>query len=1763
MKQSSKLFKFVGLLLVVGLLFAALPNGQVLAQTQPYDPDTAIQKAADEIVNSQAARGDWVDAYNPVPDTLGVIGSGLIDAYTRTADPHHLTSIQAAATYLLTKINNFSPADGMFAAKLDALLGVNTYKAFVKANFFDKLAAGTYGATGDQDTADYIATLNSYMNSQDPALGLISAHLCGADTSLWIAEVKSDLGAIAMGSDSEPMLMASKGIYSLFLVGETFDPTTGSFAAAGDLAEMAAQLATYQLTDGSFPNNRDWYESGVQATASAILALDQVNSSFYQNRIRNAANWLLSVQNVAGYWIFGGSENYASTAMSALAVNEAFPSVAPEMPCTADCYVSPSGLDTNLGNAATPFLTIQKAIDTVAAGGTVNVVAGTYNEDLEIGKSITILGPNEVISPNGSMRDPEAIVAPLNEISVADPAVLITAPNITVTIKGLTFDMMNTLDDSDRFVELMGKAGVTLDVQNNQFLNAPACINGNWYITGTTNMFKLTLVDNYFTGSKSSNGIALWGDGHTVDIRDNVWKDNTGWIVNFSNITGTFSGNTILDTVSNGTNLVNGQGGLYLNQSNNLTLTSNTFNGLAKANIFFNNNFSGTLNATGNTFSGLKDPTRGVIRIWDGADLSGVKFEGNKFLNNPIVAQNLDVAPLGVALNALGNWFGSAVGPAAGSLSGAVSYIPWCGEAECTTTVYPPTKLNMALTTTPVANTCASSQTVEVNVQEVTGLTGYDLTVNFEASKVQVTKVENGGWLNATGALIPPTNVINNVDGNVTFALTQQGTGGDAGPKTGSGSLIKITFTPLVPGPLTFSIDAAKSMLVSWPDVQPIPFAITGGANFTLGAVVKNVNTSVEYCALDTAVAAAVSGQKLQLLADNTVAAKIDISKTLSLDTNGKTATRTGTTSAYDSLFNVITGGDLTVTGLGTLNSTSAGSNYGAAVAIVGGKLTLVDATLSGDYVSLRVQGNQDAATWATPLQSLFTMTSGTLKDGMVIVGNGADATINGGTITTQVGGFAPITGNGTVSGTTNNGGTKITITGGTIISPDNYSCAIYHPQDGVLTINGGTITGYNGVEMKAGDLTVIAGTITGTGAFVATPPPTGNGSTNTGDAILIYSRAGYTGDLTVNISGGTITSTNGYALREYTLDTPTRTTSVAVTGGKFTGGTVSAGAVSFTNVAPDILKLTGGAYNTDPGAMPDYVFEPLNTYRDTDTYYYIDKIVSGTIAAYDLPNGSETVTDNAVDFLGDIPWYNADVAAGRIQGNRVGVYITAPADVNLTNATVHVQSLDVDVNWTWAQAKDAPNVDVFSLWKLITQVPQTTVITIKWNPVSTQVFTVNVQTDSILLQPPAPSLTASGLGKLFVTGLVEPFTVTLSNPLDGANYSNVIVHVHVEATVNPLATLEYENEQTPGVWETLPLTPEDGGFGVDFGPTGGFPMAAGYSDPTDFKVNFVAGGTYPVTLTLKDLAPTAIYPTLVTQPYSVKVYTAPTINTADLAGPFQQGVANTVTFAITNPDDLPGPFDLVLNLPEGTEVRYGTDPVTTVICTSTGCVIPVSLPAALNSIALQVTFNAPYNGPASANLMDTSTDPGRAVATYATTTDVVVLGSLNVTGTVSMQGRLVRNGVPVTLTGPDLFAYGPYTVTSTNASSNNYAFTAIAANTYVFTTKQARYLNVSASVVVDATKTLPVLVLKGGNAFWNVDGTVLNNRVDIGDATLVGSQYSKPGTSDPFGNNGDCNFDGIVNIQDLTLVGGNFDLQSYSSVADGSYPPAYPTWVQ
>ena len=68
--------------------------------------------------------------------------------------------------------------------------------------------------------------------------------------------------------------------------------------------------------------------------------------------------------------------------------------------CTGNYYVATTGADTNSGSAASPWRTITKAADSVAAGQTVCVRAGTYNEEVRMKTSgtssarITFVGEN-------------------------------------------------------------------------------------------------------------------------------------------------------------------------------------------------------------------------------------------------------------------------------------------------------------------------------------------------------------------------------------------------------------------------------------------------------------------------------------------------------------------------------------------------------------------------------------------------------------------------------------------------------------------------------------------------------------------------------------------------------------------------------------------------------------------------------------------------------------------------------------------------------------------------------------------------------------------------------------------------------------------------------------------------------------------------------------------------------------------------------------------------------------------------------------------------------------------------------------------------------------------------------------------------------------------------------------------------------------------------------------------------------------------------
>ena len=167
---------------------------------------------------------------------------------------------------------------------------------------------------------------------------------------------------------------------------------------------------------------------------------------------------------------------------------------------------------------------------------------------------------------------------------------------------------------------------------------------------------------------------------------------------------------------------------------------------------------------------------------------------------------------------------------------------------------------------------------------------------------------------------------------------------------------------------------------------------------------------------------------------------------------------------------------------------------------------------------------------------------------------------------------------------------------------------AIYQPsKNSTLTIDGGTMRGNTGIEIRNGTLTVKGGAeIVATGEYKVSETPSSGGSTVSGAALAV-TKYENDGTLTVNIEGGTFRaeSENGVAFCERNPEaadgthSPGNVPSVSITGGIFEGG------VSAVNVQ----KFIEGGTFTAEGDISDYLADGLTTNED------------GTVVPDALPN--------------------------------------------------------------------------------------------------------------------------------------------------------------------------------------------------------------------------------------------------------------------------------------------------------------------------------------------------------------------------------------------------------------------------------------------------------------------------------------------------------------------------------------------------------------
>lgn len=243
-----------------------------------------------------------------------------------------------------------------------------------------------------------------------------------------------------------------------------------------------------------------------------------------------------------------------------------------------------------------------------------------------------------------------------------------------------------------------------------------------------------------------------------------------------------------------------------------------------------------------------------------------------------------------------------------------------------------------------------------------------------------------------------------------------------------------------------------------------------------------------------------------------------------------------------------VAGGQTTLTTEGTINGTEAGIFIaGAGTSYENKILNVTGGSISGQYgiyssqaATVNISAGTITGTAAAVALNGYCNPnwSDSENDKEKILMN-----VTGGTIAGTGDGWAIAT-----TGNANDGNYEINISDGTVTA-DN--CAIYHCNDGVLNVSGGTITGSTAIYQKSGTMNISGGTITGNGAATAYSY-NGNGANATGDAVVIDNCDYPGGAPSASITGGTFISTNAQPIGSYSYGDSNDPIAGFVSGGTF-----------------------------------------------------------------------------------------------------------------------------------------------------------------------------------------------------------------------------------------------------------------------------------------------------------------------------------------------------------------------------------------------------------------------------------------------------------------------------------------------------------------------------------------------------------------------------------------------------------------------------------
>ena len=349
--------------------------------------------------------------------------------------------------------------------------------------------------------------------------------------------------------------------------------------------------------------------------------------------------------------------------------------------------------------------------------------------------------------------------------------------------------------------------------------------------------------------------------------------------------------------------------------------------------------------------------------------------------------------------------------------------------------------------------------------------------------------------------------------------------------------------------------------------------SFTAVPNMAAQIVDADGNSVAAYTGHYDAIAAAKDGEKVILLSDRKNFVTNTINANITIDLNGKTLS-VGNNNPF-----FRTNGEVTIQN-GTITS-----NMACVIVNAYNKLTLKNVKITG------VTGNNGknlvnvCSNAEVTIDKDTVLTASGSNGAAVFIGQDADAkyTLNVyGKVIQESKSFA-ISGNGSYKGTT-----TINIYDGAEVK--SASVAIYHPQAGVINVNGGLVEGYCAIGIKSGTLNINGGTVRGTADDHVLDDSNSTSGTiiYDGSAIIVDSRStGYAGNVNINVTGGTVESYYSTAIREIgEQDKPnmTQLTKLNITGGSVLGANQQLGNVTNDMLVRDIsssnVSVSGGTFN-------------------------------------------------------------------------------------------------------------------------------------------------------------------------------------------------------------------------------------------------------------------------------------------------------------------------------------------------------------------------------------------------------------------------------------------------------------------------------------------------------------------------------------------------------------------------------------------------------